>query len=175
MYVSEQLIEFSEFLMIGIIMSVIFDFFRAYRKIKKVSFMTVAIQDILYFLIITTILIFSIIFLLNTNIRLYIFLAIFVGIIIYITFFSKYFIHMYIFIFKTIKKIGLFLILPFLLLKQIILKIYTFLKKIIEKCCKMFSNVVLNIYNSLKGIVKTEKNNKRGLKVWEKMHQKVHR
>lgn len=179
MYISEQLIEFSKFIMIGIILSVIFDFFRAYRRIKKVSFATVALQDILYFLIVTIILIFSIIFLLNTSIRVYIFLAIFVGIIIYITFLSKFFINMYIFIFKTIKNFLLFLILPCKLFAQIIIKIYNFFEKYTKKCCKMFSNMVLNIYSKLSNLFaklfKKGNVNKRGLKIWERAHQKMYK
>ena len=37
MYVSNQVIDFIEFVLIGVLIASIFDFFRAYRKIKKVK------------------------------------------------------------------------------------------------------------------------------------------
>ncbi len=150
MFISEQIIEFSQFVFIGILISVIFDFFRAYRKLNKVSFVVVALQDIIYFLIITVILILSIIFLLNTSIRLYIFVAIFVGIGIYITFFSKYVIKAYMLMFNTMKRILQFIILPIKLSVENIKKIYTFFEKNIKKCCKMFSNMILILCSAIK-------------------------
>ena len=61
MYVSNQVIDFIEFVLIGVLIASIFDFFRAYRKIKKVSTLTVMIQDSIYFIIVTMVIIFSII------------------------------------------------------------------------------------------------------------------
>lgn len=152
MYVSEQLIEFIEFLLIGIIIAIIFDFFRAYRKVKNVSFIVLALQDVLYFAIATIILIFGIIYLLSSNIRLYIYIAIFLGAFIYITFLSKYILKIYILLFKFINGLIKFLISPILLNIQVIINIYKFFKKNIKKCCKKFSYMVLNIYNLVKVI-----------------------
>ena len=76
MYVSNQVIDFIEFVLIGVLIASIFDFFRAYRKIKKVSTLTVMIQDSIYFIIVTMVIIFSIIKLLDSQIRLYVFLGI---------------------------------------------------------------------------------------------------
>lgn len=59
MYVSNQVIDFIEFVLIGVLIASIFDFFRAYRKIKKVSTLTVMIQDSIYFIIVTMVIIFS--------------------------------------------------------------------------------------------------------------------
>ena len=49
MYVSNQLIDFLEFVVVGAIIGIVFDFFRGYRKIKNVSTITVVIQDVIKF------------------------------------------------------------------------------------------------------------------------------
>ena len=49
---SSHIVEFLKFVLIGGIIGIIFDFFRAYRKNKKVSTFVVTLQDIIYFLII---------------------------------------------------------------------------------------------------------------------------
>lgn len=74
--VVEQFKEFIEFIGVGVIIALIFDFFRAIRKLKKVDTIGVIIQDILFFLITSVIIVVSIIYILDSNIRLYIFLAI---------------------------------------------------------------------------------------------------
>ena len=61
MYVSNQVVDFIEFVLIGVIIASIFDLFRGYRKIKHVSTVSVMIQDVIYFIIVTIIIIFSII------------------------------------------------------------------------------------------------------------------
>ena len=169
MYVSSELLEFLDFLLIGVLISFIFDFFRAFRRVRKVSFIVVAVQDIIYFLIITVILIFSIIFLLNTSIRLYIFLAVLSGILIYATFFSKHIIKFYMKIFKMTRRIFVFLAMPLKLTVQILIKIYNFFKKYIKKCCKMFRSMILIVCKRLNNIFiklfSRKNNNKRGLKV----------
>ena len=54
--VTEQLIDFFQFIMIGIVISLIFDMFRAYRAIKhRKSTFSVMLQDIIYFTIVTCI------------------------------------------------------------------------------------------------------------------------
>lgn len=74
--VIEQSTEFIEFVFIGILIALVFDFFRAYRKYKKVNYIGVIFQDIIFFLIVSIIIIFSIIYILDSNIRIYIFLAV---------------------------------------------------------------------------------------------------
>ena len=74
--VVEQSKEFIEFVALGILIALIFDFFRAYRKYKKVNYIGVIFQDIIFFLIVSLIIIFSIVYILDSNIRIYIFLAV---------------------------------------------------------------------------------------------------
>ena len=100
MYVSSQAIDFFEFVLIGMLISFIFDFFRSYRKIKKVNTVVVIIQDIIYFIIVTLIIIFSIVKVLDSQIRLYIFMGIILGSSVYFSTISKYIIKLYIYTFN---------------------------------------------------------------------------
>lgn len=164
--VMQQLIEFFDFIIIGIIIALIFDFFRAYRKYKKVSNSTVMFQDILFFSIVSIVIIFSIIYILDSNIRLFIFVAVILGILIYISIFSKYFLKIYDIILKLFFDTISFIFLPIKLNLQIILIVFNFFKKYIKKCCKMFFNMIsflcskfkFNLFSRIKAFF-----NKRGL------------
>lgn len=142
MDISEELINFLEFIVIGIVISVIFDFFRAYRKNKRISAFFVAFQDIIYFLIATFVIVLGVINILDSSMRLYVFIAIGIGIGIYFSVMSKYVLNIYLKIFNMSKKILDFFLLPFTYIKGIFVKIYSFLRKIVKKCCKKFSNMV---------------------------------
>lgn len=148
--VMQQLIEFFDFIIIGIIIATIFDFFRAYRKYKKVSNSGVVFQDILFFSIVSIIIIFSFVYILDSNIRLFIFIAILLGILIYISIFSKYFLKTYDIILKLFFDIISFIFLPIKLNLQIFLNILNFLKKYIIKCCKLFFYMVSFLCNKFK-------------------------
>lgn len=153
MYVFKETLEFFQFIGVGVILAFIFDFFRAYRRYKKVNSKVVFMQDIIYFLIAWIILIISILKLLDGNIRLYLILGILLGILLYISALSSYTIKLFIYIFKVIHKFIDYILLPIELIKQVFEKISTFLVKIIKKCCKMFINMILNIYNFTKKII----------------------
>lgn len=150
MVVSEQLIDFLQFVIIGMFSSLIFDFFRTYRKGNKVTMKVVVLQDILYFIIVTILISLSIAYFLKTSIRLYIFIALICGVLIYLSLFSKYITILYIAIFKVIKYIYIFIKLPFDITRQVIQKNCKFIKKISKKCCKMFLHMVSLICNKLK-------------------------
>lgn len=148
--VGQQLFEFFEFVIIGIIIALIFDFFRAYRKYKKVSNKNVIFQDILFFSIVSIIIIFSIIYILDSNIRLYIFMAVIIGILIYISIFSKYFLKIYDVIIKLFFGTISFIFIPLEFIRQIIYQIFKFLRKNIKKCCKKIFYMVFCVCKKLK-------------------------
>ncbi len=150
MYVSTQTIDFLEFILIGAIIACVFDFFRGYRKLKKVNTVSVIIQDIIYFVIVTIIIIFSIIKLLDSQIRLYIFIAILLGCCMYFCTLSKFVTKIFMLFFSMSKEIFLTLILPILLDIQIFIKISKFFKKIWKKCCKMLFYMISFICSPLK-------------------------
>lgn len=71
------------FFVIGLIISIIFDFFRAIRKNFKASDFATLIEDIVFLGITSFLIIFSIIKINDGEVRFYIFLAIFFGILLY--------------------------------------------------------------------------------------------
>lgn len=166
MYVSSQLIDFFEYVLIGAIIACVFDFFRAYRKLKKVSVVAVIIQDIIFFIIVTVIIVYSIIKLLDSQIRLYIIIAIILGCSIYFCTISKFVIKIYMSFFNMSKEIITSIFLPTLLNIQIFQKISVFLKKIWKKCCKMFFYMISFMYKLFisRSKKKINDNNKRGFK-----------
>lgn len=170
MYVTSQLIDFIEFVIIGAIIGAVFDFFRAYRKVKKTNTALVITQDILFFLIVTVIVIFSIIKLLDSQIRLYIFIAIIIGLSIYFCILSKIIMSIDIAFIKMFKQIVTIIFLPILLHGSILRKIGDFLKKIIKKCCKMFLFMLSFICRGKKNKnfdTNSDDKNKRGIRLME--------
>ncbi len=166
--VTLQLLDFFEFVVVGVIISILFDFFRAYRSARKINNFMVFIQDIIYFFLVTIIIVFSIINILDSNLRLYIFFAILLGIITYISIFSKFFLKLYNKFFKTISFIADVILLPIKLYIQILRKIYKFFEKNIKKCCKKFFYMLSLIYNKLLNIrLKRIKFKREGLKKYE--------
>lgn len=156
--VKDQIINFLQFVTIGVIVALIFDFFRAYRSRKKVSNFIVMVQDIIYFLIVTIIVIFSIVNFLDSSLRLYILFAIIIGIMLYISLLSKFILKIYDTFFLTLFFIIDVFFTPIKLILQIFKKIYSFFEKNIKKCCKKFFNMVSFICkrfkNSKKRIIK---------------------
>lgn len=80
---------FLAFVLIGIIISFIFDFFRILRRVYKTPDFITILEDIAFWLISGIILLLGIFVLNNGNIRAYLFLGLFSGICIYIIFISK--------------------------------------------------------------------------------------
>ncbi|MDD3303537.1 MAG: spore cortex biosynthesis protein YabQ [Clostridia bacterium] len=150
--VARQIINFLQFITIGVIIALIFDFFRAYRSRKKVKNLTVVIQDIVYFVIVTIIVVVSIVNLLDSNLRLYIFIAIIIGIMLYISLLSKFILKIYDLFFKILFGIIEIFVIPIRLILQIISKIYHFFEKYIKKCCKRIFNMISFIYKKVKKV-----------------------
>src|SRR5574344_2006929 len=161
MHISNQVLDFFEFVGVGIIIALIFDFFRSYRKLKKSSTSSVIFQDIIYFIILTFIIVISIINLLDSQIRLYIFIAILIGCLVYFSIISKYVMKINITFLKLLKNISKDIFLPIVIdiefFEKSCKKIYIFL----EKCCKKFFYMITYI-------CKLFLKNKRGFKLMRK-------
>ena len=151
----EQLISFIYFIIVGIILSIIFDIFRIFRRTIKTSDIVTNIQDILFCIITGIILLFSIYYFNDGNLRLYIFIGIFFGITIYMLFISKYFIKINVSIINFIKKIIHLILIPIKLLLK-------FTKKLIFK---PISFIIINIkYFTIKNLQKIKKVTKKDKK-----------
>ncbi len=162
MSVVKQFNDFIFFILLGIIISCIFDIFRTLRKVrKKNSIYVVMIQDVIFFVIITILTAIYMINVIDDRIRLYMFLAMGIGVAISRKIISKSLIKIYSAIYYTVSNCVKFLCVPLELWKSVICKI---IKKVIKKCCKLFS-LMINLKCKLLSIF-NKKNNfrRRGLK-----------
>lgn len=150
----EQLISFIYFIIVGIVLSIIFDIFRILRRTIKTSDIVTNIQDILFCIITGIVILFSIFYFNEGQLRLYIFIGIILGITFYMIFISKYFIKINVIIINFIKKILFLLIKPFIILlnftKKLIFKPISFI--IINVKCFTIKNL-----QKIKKVTKKEK------------------
>lgn len=142
MTLSEETTVFLIFVVVGMLFSVIFDVFRAMRKVKKMKNKTIYFQDIIYFLIIGMILLLIIINYMNTELRMYLILAIILGIIIYISIVGNLVMNLMVKLINISGKIIDFLILPLTVYTNIFEKQIIILKKYVINCCKKISYMV---------------------------------
>lgn len=107
MKVSEysQLFSLLIFILTGIVIGILFDVFRIIRKSFKTPDFVTYIEDILFWILSGSILLFSIFAFNYGEIRIYIFIGLIFGLVIYLLTLSKYFIKINVIILNFIKKI----------------------------------------------------------------------
>ena len=103
--ITNQVYLFTIFCIDGIIIGLLFDFFRILRRSFKTRDFITYIQDILFWILTGFILLYSILIFNNGEIRLFMFLGVFLGIILYILTISSYIIKFSVHIIKVIKNI----------------------------------------------------------------------
>lgn len=96
------------FIITGIVIGILFDSFRILRRSFKTPDIITFIEDIIFWILVGVILLFSIFNFNNGEIRSYIFVGLGIGIITYILTISKYFIKISVKILVTIKNIIYF-------------------------------------------------------------------
>lgn len=101
-----QIYCFIIFIVVGIIISILFDIFRILRKVFKTPDFITYIEDIIFGVFSGIIIIYSIFIFNNGEIRLYLFLGILLGILSYLCTLSKLFIKFGDKIFTFFKKIS---------------------------------------------------------------------
>ncbi len=143
MDLSYQLYDFISYIIIGSIMCILLDIFRAYRKYKKVGRNIIILQDIVYFILLIVIVIFANVFLLHSQIRFYLVIGICMGIFCYYVLISKFIINIYINIFKMNKVLINFIFMPITLIRQVIRQN----NKIIGKITFFYCNKIKNVIN----------------------------
>ena len=139
--VTNQAYLFLIFIINGIIIGVLFDFFRILRKTIKTKDIITYFQDILFWLLTGFIILYSTFTFNNGEIRIFMFIAILIGVIFYMTLVSSYVIKINVtiinFIKNIIQKIFNVLITPFRWLykfvKRILYKPLSFVKELIIK------------------------------------------
>ncbi len=137
--ISKEFTIFLAFILIGLIISFLFDFFRILRRVYKTPDFVTLIEDIAFW-IISGIILLSGIFILNEGkIRAFLFIGLFTGILLYIITISKYFIKIGTISLKTIHKIIFMPVLNFInIILNSLLKVSNLFKKFINST---FSNV----------------------------------
>ncbi|MBQ2917160.1 MAG: spore cortex biosynthesis protein YabQ [Clostridia bacterium] len=128
---------FLVFSITGVVIGVLFDFFRILRKTIKTPNIITYIQDISFWILTGLIILYNIWFFNDGEIRIYMFLGIIIGILIYMSTLSKLVIFIFLKILQIIIKI---LEIPFKTIKLILKKISTLIVKIFAKFTKIFAN-----------------------------------
>ncbi len=157
--VTNQAYLFLIFIVCGIIIGVIFDFFRILRKVFKTTNMLTYIEDFLFWIITGTIILYSIFLFNNGEIRLFMFLAIGIGVVLYMLLISSYIIKINVKIINFFKdilsKIFKLLSLPFQYL-------FKFIKKLFFKPISfVIINIRKNSTNLARNLFKTINHNKK--------------
>ena len=106
---NELLVFFSSFIG-GVLMGIIFDFFRIIRKIKKHGDILTAIEDILFWIISSVLVFFIVLYFNSGEIRWYIFVALVIGSVLYYLTISSFLRKIVLWIISFLIKIIKFLI-----------------------------------------------------------------
>lgn len=133
----------------GIIISLIFDLFRALRKSVKTPDIITYIEDILFWIISGAFLIYLTFIVSSGNIRMYTFVGLILGGLLYFITVSKYFMKILIILFNFFKKVISIFIVP-------LKKILKLNKKIICFICINLQNMT-NIFKKFPKLTKKEK------------------
>lgn len=159
--VTNQVYLFLIFVINGIIIGLLFDFFRISRKVFNTNDIITYIEDILFWLITGCIVLYSIFVFNNGELRLFMFLGIALGSFIYMLFVSSYIIKINVKIINILKQIFGILLIPikffYKILHKIFLKPITFLFINIRKSSTNFAKKIyknLKIHKKSKNIVK---------------------
>lgn len=138
---------FLAFILIGLIIGFLFDFFRILRRTYKTPDFITIIEDIVFWLVSGIILLLGIFILNEGKIRAYLFLGLFLGIIVYTMIFSRGVVKIGTKIFKIFNR---FIAIPI----QIVVK---YVGKILKKLLQAFIKRVNKLKIDLKSNKKTHK------------------
>lgn len=122
--VSNQAYLFFIFMINGIVIGLLFDFFRISRKVFNTNDIITYIEDILFWIIAGATVLYSIFVFNNGEMRLFMFLAILLGAFIYMIFISSYIIKINIKIINVIKRILEIFSLPLKTIYKMIHKLF---------------------------------------------------
>ncbi len=156
--VSNQAYLFLVFIINGIIIGLLFDFFRIARKVVQTNDIVTYLEDILFWILAGCSMLYSIFTFNNGELRLFMFIGVLLGAFIYMLWISSYFIKINVKIINMVKKVIGFFMIPFLWIYRIIQKV--FFKPAIFlfiNIRKNFTNFGTKISKNLK-VPKKEKN-----------------
>lgn len=147
------------FIITGIVIGILFDIFRILRRSFKTADWVTYLQDILFWILAGSIMLFSIFTFNSGEIRSYVFIGIILGIIIYILAISRFFVKISVIIIKFFKKILSY---PINFVKNILKKVIISPIIILFKKFKNIFNIKnKKIYNLTKLKIKQDKKQKK--------------
>lgn len=159
--VSNQAYLFFVFVINGIIIGLLFDFFRIVRKVFNTNDMITYMEDILFWILAGITVLYSVFVFNNGELRLFMFLGILLGAFAYMLFVSSYIIKINMKIVNVVKKVIAIVMVPFKLIYQTLHKLFfkpfTFLFINIRKSSTNFATKIgknLKIPKKKKNIVK---------------------
>lgn len=150
------------FVINGILIGLLFDFFRISRKVFHTNDVVTYVEDILFWILAGATVLYSIFVFNNGELRLYMFLGILLGAFFYLVFISSYIIKINVKIINFLKKVLEVLLIPFnfiyQLIHRILLKPVTFLFINIRKGFTGFGKKVYKTIKIPKKVKNTVKN-----------------
>ena len=145
MMVTNQAYLFFIFIINGILIGLLFDFFRISRKVFKTNDVMTYIEDVLFWILTGILILYNIWYFNNGEIRVYMFLGIILGVLIYMSTLSNIVVKLFTRILGTIIKV---LELPFktinAIFRKIITAILSFFTKYVKKLKIKKGNFVNN-------------------------------
>ena len=129
----------------GVIIGILFDFFRILRRSIKTSNFITYIEDVLFWILTGLLVLFNIWYFNNGEIRIFMFLGIILGVLIYMSTLSNIIIKIFSKILQTIIKLFE---LPIKTILAIFKKLFTAIKKIYTKIIKKSENKKGNFVNN---------------------------
>lgn len=149
--ITNQAYLFFIFIINGILIGLLFDFFRILRRVIKTSDIITYIEDILFWILTGFIILYSIFVFNNGQLRFYMFLGIVLGAFTYMLFISSYVIKINVKVISFLSKIVNIAVTPFRFIfnkfRRIFIKPITFLFIDIRK---IFTNFVTKIQNIIR-------------------------
>ncbi len=145
--VTNQMYLFLIFIVDGVLIGLLFDFFRIARKVCQTSDIMTYIEDILFWILTGFIVLYSIFVFNNGELRLFMFLGILLGAFIYMLWISSYIIKINVKIINVLKKVLSIFFTPFhfvfINIRKISTNVYIKVGNILKKV-KKEKNVVKN-------------------------------
>ena len=129
----DQAYLFIVFSLTGVVIGILFDFFRILRRIFKTSNIITYVEDVLFWILTGVLILYNIWYFNNGEIRIYMFLGIIMGLLIYMLTLSNIIVSLFS---KILKMLIRILEIPFKTIISIFHKIITIIIKIFNKFTK---------------------------------------
>lgn len=146
--ITNQAYLFLIFVINGVIIGILFDFFRILRKSFKTPDFVTYIEDVIFWILTGLLTLYSIFVFNNGEIRFFMFLGIFIGIALYMLLCSTYIIKFSVFIINKTKKIILkifnIIAYPIKLIYKILKKVFINVKNMTQKTTKIINKTIKN-------------------------------